>query len=437
MAVHPGGRRCGVCHEVKPLEAFYRAKLGKDGRRSECKSCAEAKRRERTGAKALGPRPETGMRRCSRCHDVKPLAEFHGRVRRDRGVFEYDTRCRACNRERRVEAYHRDPAKAREQVRQSRFRGLRRGRPPRLSAADAERFWAKVARGTDAECWSWAAGRTASGYGQFTVGEYGYRAHRVAFELAVRRLERGEALSHLCGDRACCNPAHIEVSYDGKGVPAPERFANYATELADGCWEWTGGVGPDGPTLKVDGQQRRALRWAWQHDRGEIPTRHVVQRTCENPLCVNPEHAALLKVTERIVRPRVRSPVCSRGHPYPAGGPRTSDGARRCLPCEAIAAQRRRALLRDAFVEDVDPAVLHARDRGVCGVCRDPVGLELMHVDHIVPVTRGGEHSYANTRPAHPVCNIWKRARLDSELDYSTLPVDRDRPLRRAKLPGD
>jgi 5-methylcytosine-specific restriction endonuclease McrA len=57
-----------------------------------------------------------------------------------------------------------------------------------------------------------------------------------------------------------------------------------------------------------------------------------------------------------------------------------------------------------------------------------------MHVDHVVPVTRGGEHSYANTRAAHGVCNIWKRARLDSELDYSTLPVHRDRPVVLRKV---
>lgn len=429
-----GYLRCSDCGEHKPPEAFYRAKRAKTGRRSDCKVCVEAKRRQRTGARARGPRPETGLRRCSICGEVKALQEFDGRVRPDRGVFEYDSRCRACNRKRRVEAYHANLEKAREQVRQARFRALRRGRPPQLSPADRERFWSKVDRRGDDECWPWTAGLTISGYGQFTVGEFGNRAHRIAFELEVRRLEAGEALSQLCGKRACCNPAHLELGYDGKGIPAAERFARYATELPNGCWEWSGTVVPDGPTIKVNGRMPLALRWAWEHDRGPVAQGHLVRRTCDNPLCVNPEHAEVLTVSEFASRPREPSLTCSRGHTYPADAPRTAAGdARRCLPCEAIASQRRRALLRNAFVEDVDPVVLHERNRGKCGLCGDPVSLELMHVDHVVPLTRGGEHSYANTRPAHPICNIWKRARLDSELDYSTLPTDRDRPLKLAE----
>jgi 5-methylcytosine-specific restriction endonuclease McrA len=367
------------------------------------------------------------------CGDVKSLDEFPGRVRRDRGVFEYDTRCRACNRKRSAATYRADPVKAREQVRQARYRGLRRGRPPQLSSADRDRFWSKIDRRDDADCWMWTAGRTASGYGQFTVGQFGFRAHRIAFEQSVRRLERGESISHLCGQRACCNPAHLELGYDGKGIPAPERFASYATELVNGCWEWTGGAGPDGPMIKAGGRTRLAMRWAWEYEHGTTPKGKVVGRTCDNALCVNPEHADLITPAELIAaQKRELSATCSRGHAYPEDAPRTADGtARRCLRCEAIAAQRRRALLRDAFVEDVDPAVLYERDCGKCGICGDPVSGQLMHVDHVVPLTRGGEHSYANTRPAHPVCNIWKRARLDTELDYSTLPTDRDSPLAR------
>jgi HNH endonuclease len=418
------------------LRDYYRAKGREGGRRSECKACAEQSRRERTGARQRGPHPETGLRRCSRCGQVKELAEFSGHVRRDRGVFEFDTRCRTCNRERRNDAYHANPAKAREQARQARYRGLRKGRPPQLSAADIERFWTKVDRRTDAECWRWTAALTASGYGQFPVGQFGYRAHRVAFELEVRRLAKGEALSHLCSNRACCNPAHIELGYDGKGIPPEERFASYTTELPDGCWEWSGGVTSDGPILKAGGRTRLALRWAWEYEHGSVQRGKVVRRTCGNPLCVNPDHGKLMSPSEAVRSiPRELRKTCSRGHAYPADVPRTAAGdARRCLPCEAIAAGRRRALLRDAFVEDVDPAVLHARDVGRCGICRDPVSFECMHVDHVVPITRGGEHSYANTRAAHAVCNIWKRARLDSELDYSTLPVDRDRPVVLRKM---
>ena len=68
----------------------------------------------------------------------------------------------------------------------------------------------------------------------------------------------------------------------------------------------------------------------------------------------------------------------------------------------------RRARLRGAFVEPVDPSEVWMRAGGVCGICSEPVELSDFHVDHIQPIVLGGEHSYANTQPAHPVCNLRK-----------------------------
>lgn len=68
------------------------------------------------------------------------------------------------------------------------------------------------------------------------------------------------------------------------------------------------------------------------------------------------------------------------------------------------AASARRARVREAFVEHVDPRVLYQRDEGICGICDGPVS-DRFDVDHIVPLVAGGEHSYANTRIAHPSCN--------------------------------
>jgi 5-methylcytosine-specific restriction endonuclease McrA len=422
-------KQCTVCGEAKPLSAFYRAKSGRFGRRSECKACAEASRRKRTGAAQRGPHPETGLRRCSICREVKPLTDFGGGVRRDRNVFEWESRCRTCNRKRRTAAYRKDPAKARAQATQARARALRRGRSA-ITATDAERFWTKVERRSPADCWPWLASKVPSGYGQFSIREHGYRAHRIAFELEERPLDRGESLSHLCGNRACCNPAHLELGYDGKGIAPEERFAKYAYEdSATGCWEWLGATTKDGPILKADGRTRLALRWAWEHDLGAVPRGLVVQRTCDNGLCVNPAHARLATPAEvAACRTREMSPLCSRGHLYPQSPPLTRDGARRCLPCEAMAAQRRRALLRAQFVEDVDPAVLHSRSEGRCGICEKSIEVKNVQVDHVIPLTRGGEHSYANTRPSHRSCNSWKGARLDSELDFPRSPP---RPTRR------
>lgn len=55
--------------------------------------------------------------------------------------------------------------------------------------------------------------------------------------------------------------------------------------------------------------------------------------------------------------------------------------------------------------------LLWKRDGGMCGICRQPVGLDDMHIDHIVPVSMGGEGSLANLQPTHPRCNLLKGGR--------------------------
>lgn len=79
-----------------------------------------------------------------------------------------------------------------------------------------------------------------------------------------------------------------------------------------------------------------------------------------------------------------------------------------------------RARKRDAFVEHVDPMVVFERDAGVCGICGVPI-VGAFHVDHIVPLARGGEHSYANSQAAHPSCNSSKKDKLHGPTDLRAL----------------
>lgn len=59
----------------------------------------------------------------------------------------------------------------------------------------------------------------------------------------------------------------------------------------------------------------------------------------------------------------------------------------------------------------LDRAVIFVLNGGVCGLCLMEVDPERWDVDHIVPLARGGIHSYVNTQPAHPLCNQIKGAR--------------------------
>jgi hypothetical protein len=77
------------------------------------------------------------------------------------------------------------------------------------------RFWLKVERfGADGEersgCWEWAGRLSASGYGSYEVARRATRAHRVAFEIEVGEIPSRLDLDHLCLNRACVRPDHLE-----------------------------------------------------------------------------------------------------------------------------------------------------------------------------------------------------------------------------------
>jgi hypothetical protein len=74
----------------------------------------------------------------------------------------------------------------------------------------ADRFWPKVNK-TDS-CWLWTGSKTCSGYGQIAMRPGPPRlAHRVAWEISVGQIPDGLQVDHLCRNRLCVNPAHMEL----------------------------------------------------------------------------------------------------------------------------------------------------------------------------------------------------------------------------------
>jgi len=73
-----------------------------------------------------------------------------------------------------------------------------------------DRFCAKV-RPADNGCWAWAGAHAANGYAQIGNNCKVHYAHRVAFELFVGPIPDGLHIDHLCGNRSCVNPDHLEA----------------------------------------------------------------------------------------------------------------------------------------------------------------------------------------------------------------------------------
>jgi hypothetical protein len=87
-----------------------------------------------------------------------------------------------------------------------------------MKTPPAERFWAKVDGGNVSECWTWTA-RRLNGYGTFMLANrVAVIAHRWAYEQLIAPIPEGLDLDHLCRNRACVNPWHLEPVSRGENL---------------------------------------------------------------------------------------------------------------------------------------------------------------------------------------------------------------------------
>ena len=70
-----------------------------------------------------------------------------------------------------------------------------------------ERFLAKIKH--SGSCWLWQ-GYLYHGYGKFKVDNKLIAAHRFAYELYTGEIPDGLQIDHLCRNRNCVNPKHLE-----------------------------------------------------------------------------------------------------------------------------------------------------------------------------------------------------------------------------------
>jgi hypothetical protein len=73
-----------------------------------------------------------------------------------------------------------------------------------------ERLLSKAVINWETGCWEWTACLSTSGYGRINANGRVENAHRVAYELIESPIPVGLFLDHLCRNRACINPAHLE-----------------------------------------------------------------------------------------------------------------------------------------------------------------------------------------------------------------------------------
>jgi hypothetical protein len=100
-----------------------------------------------------------------------------------------------------------------------------------------DRLWEKV-RPTGF-CWEWLGAHDWYGYGTFYVGgtKRVDRVHRVVYKILVGPIPDGMHVDHLCRNRSCCNPDHLEPVTQGENTRrgnAPNILASRTGTCARG-----------------------------------------------------------------------------------------------------------------------------------------------------------------------------------------------------------
>jgi hypothetical protein len=100
-----------------------------------------------------------------------------------------------------------------------------------------EKFWSKVNKDGPipdhkpelGPCWVWTGSILPQGYGVFRFHTEIYTSrqlltHRMAYELLKGPIPDEKSLDHLCRNRPCCNPSHLEPVTTGENVRRGRSF---------------------------------------------------------------------------------------------------------------------------------------------------------------------------------------------------------------------
>jgi hypothetical protein len=131
----------------------------------------------------------------------------------------------------------------------------------------AEKFWAKVDRRGEDECWPWL-GATRNGTSYGSIGHQGKNliAYRVSFELHCRLLEQGEWVLRTCDDQTCVNPKHLYVG---------DRL-DWAKK--------THGIDPDDDHVRALGERARRRSRQYYRDNREQKLEYIARYQLERKL---------------------------------------------------------------------------------------------------------------------------------------------------------
>ena len=86
-----------------------------------------------------------------------------------------------------------------------------------LTTRDIDRFWGQVAF-RQWGCWEWRGALAKKGYAHFWLVNSPRIGHRISYQITRGPIPDGLTIAHLCRNKKCVNPSHLEVATIRKSV---------------------------------------------------------------------------------------------------------------------------------------------------------------------------------------------------------------------------
>lgn len=203
-------------------------------------------------------------------------------------------------------------------------------------------------------CWLWLGPLNSKRYPKIVMNGKDYQVHRMLYEQLHGALAPRTQLDRTCGNVLCVNPEHIVLRRQTLPFVKKGTFKSGALSREDidqhiidgflkrlgeiestGCWLWTGYTDKEGYGHYGyrHGVRSFAHRLSYALFVGTIAANCVVDHTCNNRRCVNPQHLEVVTNEENVKRAKERRQgICKRGHQ------KTLDkhGVWRCSTCQKM-----------------------------------------------------------------------------------------------------